>query len=753
MRATFFKPFRKSFVSIVIILSGYVVWACADGFWTDGEGSNYAPEAFVDSAYTPFFYSAMFYYDINYDTEHNSRFSNINVQDWSGYIGAAVKETELDFLLNKASKGCADSAAQYLTGEIKIVPSSISNFTIIRGINNEKIKRFFRYLVHAKACESFSVKEFKYWDYQKTETTVLDTAYSDVYDEMNSAFTASQDEFVRQRYWFQLIRYNYYFNEQAAITLFENHKNSFAKNTIYYRAMACAAGVFYKQKNYAKANYYYSLVFAGNDKLKTVAHWSFHPQQEADWQQTLALCTNNEERAALWQMLGIFYKDEKRSIQEIYKLDPKSARMDVLLTRLVNKNESGNNPYLYWEEKKINKEDRSALLQWLTQVADKGNTSNPFLWNVSVGYLYFINDNFSAAEAYYKKAGGQLPNTSLAANQLKLLVLLNRIGALNGIKPADEERLLPELKWLYAQNHQTALPEFRYYEAQRWIKETMAKKYKLQNDNLKAECFVSASEFYVNDKNIEQLKMLLTKKNQTSYEQFCASMSAKKAEDLWAFQAIRDAFGDNIDGAIKKMEKAGNDAAIVLAGNPFNGKIKDCHDCDHLAPQKIKYSKLAFLKKLKEMKDNIAKGSDIYNNAMLLGHAFYNMSHYGNARYFYESSVLGSGHYSPFSIDSVFMPLLTDNSLAKKYYRLALTKAADDEQKAKCNYMIAKCDRNKWYNQHYYTNKKNIYRYDDQIYIDWKIFDGLNKYSHTKYYQEVLKECGYFDIYLRAKNK
>ena len=83
MKATFLKRFRNSFVSILVILSGYIAWACADGFWGDGEGSNYAPEAFADSAYNPFFYSAMFYYDINHDTEHNSRFNNTNVQEWS----------------------------------------------------------------------------------------------------------------------------------------------------------------------------------------------------------------------------------------------------------------------------------------------------------------------------------------------------------------------------------------------------------------------------------------------------------------------------------------------------------------------------------------------------------------------------------------------------------------------------------------------------------------------------------------------
>lgn len=113
--------------------------------------------------------------------------------------------------------------------------------------------------------------------------------------------------------------------------------------------MAYCAGAYYRQKNYAQANYYYSLVFAAGDKLKTVAHFSFHPQEESDWNKTLQLARNNSEKATLWQLLGIHYADEARSIQAIYGLDPKSPRTDLLLTRLVNKIEQ-TDIYKYFPE-------------------------------------------------------------------------------------------------------------------------------------------------------------------------------------------------------------------------------------------------------------------------------------------------------------------------------------------------------------------------------------------------------------------
>jgi hypothetical protein len=159
MKTTFFKRFRKVFVSGLIVLAGYIAWACAGGDLVDGEDSNFAPEAFADSAYTPFFYSQMFYYDINYDTEHNSRFNNLNVQDWSNYLGDLANTTEVDFLINKASRGSIDSAMADLGNVYSVSPPATYSLGIVGKGKNEKVKSFFRYLAHAKACESFAVKE------------------------------------------------------------------------------------------------------------------------------------------------------------------------------------------------------------------------------------------------------------------------------------------------------------------------------------------------------------------------------------------------------------------------------------------------------------------------------------------------------------------------------------------------------------------------------------------------------------------
>ncbi len=105
------------------------------------------------------------------------------------------------------------------------------------------------------------------------------------------------------------------------------------------------------------------------------------------------------------------------------------------------------------------------------------------------------------------------------------------------------------------------------------------------------------------------------------------------------YQAVERALHGDLDNAISLMEKVNNGITAELLGNPFNGKIKDCHDCDHAAPQKIKYTKLSYLKKMKEMEQNVNNNTDVYNNALLLANAYYNMIYYGNARVFYHSPI------------------------------------------------------------------------------------------------------------------
>jgi hypothetical protein len=215
---------------------------------------------------------------------------------------------------------------------------------------------------------------------------------------------------------------------------------------------------------------------------------------------------------------------------------------------------------------------------------------------------------------------------------------------------------------------------------------------------------------------------------------------------------VRLCLDDKIDEAMVSLRHAIPDSGAALPGNPFNARINDCHDCDHEAPQKISYSRYGFLVKLRELKAKIAAGRDVYINAVLMGNAHYNITQFGNARAFFECAVIGDGDSQPEMIDTVFRGSLLSMSMAVRYYTLALGAAKTDEQKAKCQYLLAKCQRNDWYVQTFFNDPQyDEYEKQNRDFVAWDGFKALRQYAQTQYYKEVLRECGYFKTYLAKK--
>ena len=156
---------KRSSVKLMLILisgallCGGIALACADGWGEEYGVSNFTPEVFVDSTYSPFFYSQMFYYQIGHDESHNKRFNYDNVLEWSGYLNKGFIHDELEYLLLRANAAEIDSAEHYLSGQIKVLPDTMHSFILFKEINDKKVLAFLAYLQTAKKCEAFAVND------------------------------------------------------------------------------------------------------------------------------------------------------------------------------------------------------------------------------------------------------------------------------------------------------------------------------------------------------------------------------------------------------------------------------------------------------------------------------------------------------------------------------------------------------------------------------------------------------------------
>jgi hypothetical protein len=752
MKKDFLKKLLIAFSAISLLVYG-TIYACADGDWGWSFDSNFTPETFVDKSYSPLFLSTDVFYGIGFDTEHRTRFNSENIKDWSTYLEGKINEKDLTFFLtDSSSTDVADLNIYYKKGKTnKWTEKWNKKF----NINDSKIKNFLLFLNDAQIVETYSTQQFDSWNYDETTKPELLTDGNWI-KSIEKKYSDTKDPFLKNRYWFLSIKANFYSDRQVnGVSFFYQTEKTIPKNTLYYRALAYVAGVEYKQKHYAKSNFLYSQVFDKCPTMRVVSAYCFHPQEQKDWKQSLSMAKSDDEKAALWAIQG-YYNDDEKAIAEIYKLQPKNQHLDFLLTRLINNQENKIDQSFkdktVLENKKRTKDSiHKSTINLVNKIAESDKTSKPYLWNVAAGYLETLNGNFKQADKNFDKAESKMPKTPLAVNQVRLLRFVNNLSKIDQLNPENEKTILADLSWLYFELPKKPIENFRYENTSAWSKNYLAALYRSQKNTVMTEIFNNESRFYDNEKQLLDMKAFLSKANKTEIEKIGASFYEIKLADINYFQAVKATFENKVPEAIAFMKQSDKLQNTVFYGNPFLGNIKDCHDCDHQAAQKKKYTMLDFLMIIQKMQDNVEKKVDVYNNSLLLGHAFYNITHFGNGRLFYEGNIAGSGSTPDFFRDPI-RDMITNCSLAKAYYEKAFSAAKNSEQKTKTQYLMAKCERNDYYNKKYYSlNVSSWDIQDDKTnFIAWQGFQNIKaNYSKTKYYKEIINECGYFKTYVQ----
>lgn len=723
--------------SLLLLSGAGIVWACADIGGDDS--SAFAPEYFVNKHYSPFFYDGYNRYYEASDTaqiiDNNTRYNKLISGEWKTFLGSQLSPGQVDFLLFKAKQKQVDSLE-------KMVSKNLDG----RG------KTFFNYLPLAKDCESFTINTSDNW-YEKVPVKIPPASLE---KRINTALVTYHDQFIRERLWFQLVRYHYFQDTtgKKAIPSFYKYEKEFPRNLMYYRTLGYQAGAEYAEKNYALANYHYSLCYNYTWQMYIPSQWSFHPQEEADWKQTLKLAKTPEEKITLWHLLGID-NDPGRAIREIVKLNPRSEKLDLLLSRLINIAESspltlsvnkvdpGNHTASADAVKQGLANDRDMRL--IDSIGNLKQISKPYFWHMASGYLHYMHADYKAAKKYYLIAKQELPaNNKEIAAQYKLLNILLSVNTISHINAATEAQLVEPLTWLAdVRDNKQHVRDLRFTNALQWVTDTLGGMYRNQHDRIKANCFKTVPHIYTDSVAIDAIEKLMTKVNKTPFEKVMLRCYPVKLNQLYYQQALLVTYDGNIKAAIKFMEKADSLNKVPLPANPFNSRLNDCHDCEFGESAK-NYSPLKFLRTIQTLKDNLQAGRDQYNSALLLGGAFYNITHFGNSRAFFQND-LTSYTSQPEGYDDDYRDRFTSPEMATKYYTIALQNASTNEQKAKCAFLLSKCERNKYYNEH---PNPDSYGPAQEIPPAGKWFKELkNKYTATGYYKEILKECGYFKKY------
>lgn len=737
MKAKHFKTFILPSVSI-LACAAVTALACAGGEWDGSEGSMFTPHIIKQKQSVAFFRTLETPFYDGYDDPRTDAFGDKNKTEWASFFESKVSGEAISYWLYDASLTEIDQMIFDIKGKTADLNERSKKYSLKNTAPAAKATSFLYYTGFARRNETIA-RPADTWESRLSGVPVANMAQQ-IAGGLNFHAKAS-DPFIKERYAFQVERL-YFFNKEydKAISFFNENETSFSSgNSMKWRSLGYKAAALYRQKKYGESNLVYATIFDRYEPLRKSAYLSFHPLPKAEWNQCLALAKSTREKEVLWQLKGL-YGNEVEAMREILKLNPSSDLADLLLVRAVNI-EEGNMESTSYEDKKAGKvySVNKNLLAFLNETSASIQSPNAATWHLAAAYLNDIQGDYAQAEIQMKRAEKFAAANAMNKAQYHLIAVYGALKKTTAMNEKLEAAMLNDLKILFSKET-AGLENFRSIKAKSWTRRTLAELYLKKGETEKAELIfpgINTKQFDAID-NIKKMIAYYEKPNPSAFEKLFFEQASLQKYDYQELLGIRYAQQDKLEEALVALKAVG--AKETLYGNPFTIHIKDCHDCDHEAAQKTKYTKASFIEKMIEMKGiALSKPAEAAQNYFLVANGFYNMTYFGNARLFYDNRV----DNTIYEYEHAATPE-ENNDLALKYYLLALQNATDKEFKAKCTFMAAKCEQNA-----FFMNTPANFKGD---FKSGMYFASLKKdYSATTYYQEIIKECGYFKTYLGSR--
>jgi len=669
---------------------------------------------------------------------------SLNLQEWLRYFNQAIPDDELSFLVYEMPRPDVVALAIALEGNQnprgdrgRLAGRLLESLQ--RYPNRNRVRRVLQYLAFAKQVELIAMANAnRSWN---SGPLVPPPGLGIVQPLIATAEQQirGRDSFLTQRYRLQVMRLMYYGHQFSdAQKYFERYKGSFTdENSPKYRFMDLAAGAYYKDKKYGKANYLFSLVFDKFQPLKFSSYRSFHPMEDSDWQETLSLARTTHEKEVLWQLLGI-YADGLEAMEAIHALNPRSELLPLLLVREVTAADTrwtGNETRLRYygsggiggrPEREVLGPDR---VERIRKIADARKTRTPFLWLLATGHLLALSGDSKTAEEYILEAMKSLPSDPDIAAQAKMSLLFARVRTIRTIDHSAESWLATELDWLRGYVGGTAHESgnYRARTLNAWLLNQLRDVYGAGNDPMRALLLTDSpgSDDYRSVAGIDAIVAFIQKAD-TPLDRFLVRNYQYSVEELHEFRAINFLFTGNFSAAVDAFRLAGSAASQELRADPFMIHIKDCHDCDFSAPH-THYTKLSFAERMLALsKTAQGSGEQAALASFELANGLYNMSFFGNARDVYDTR---QSNLSPRIEKGGKLSPATQMDLTERHYLQAARLSTDTEFKTKATFLAAKAEQNGPNGKTHFQTLRDTY-------------------ANTKYYQEIIRECGYFRGFL-----
>jgi hypothetical protein len=703
------------------------------------ERSFFAPEIIDQPSANPFFLSCFTFYDGLYahETELSKNLFLLTSQEWESYLNGPFSTEDIGHWLSSNT----DQPGKSLMAKTPL---------------EDRMNRFSEYVSFAKKVEPFATRSWMYWqNNRKPLPNPEPKDFQSRIDEGNKFATLyANDKFLELHYRFQVLRLYFYSGDYAkVISYYQEHESIFrikavpASPSIAYRSLDLLAGAQFHLGKYAESNHLHSLIFDQFTPLKKESYLSFHPQEESDWAQSLALAKTTREKTVLWQLVGL-HEDSKRGMEEIFKLDPRSNLLPLLLVRLVNETEKEMKiDTIVGSTERVDPESISLV----KKIADSKKNNPLAVWEISLAYLYALDGDAGQSASYLAKADKLAGVRVDYQEQIRITRTLNLVRKLQAPNRTIETPLAGNLEELSEASSEKRKTRASYLVTT--LHQSLSQIYTAKNDFVRgflfAKHFLIADDLRSKDNSfLEQLLAFVKKPKPGPLDAYLIEKNSHRVnpESIRKVEALNDLYTGHFQEAADILKTL---PLYELSAGPFLMHMRDCHDCDHAA-YKSKLQVHTLNEFASQMADYSAKSKTSAEASYQLANGLYSMSFYGNSRdiFSYHGSNDDPEHHQTIP--------------AEKAYTQAANLSKDPEFKAKAIYMAARTMHNR---RQYFKYKglpagqeirdasitldgENLKSPDPWPEKEWYFRVLKEHYSNTSYYKDIIRECGYFRGYL-----
>ncbi|WP_066408860.1 hypothetical protein [Aliarcobacter skirrowii] len=556
----------------------------------------------------------------------------------------------------------------------------------------------------------------------------------------------TKNSFLKQRYFYIALRLSHYkdstknsldiYNKYSYLL---NNSNSIVKDWI----QGLYAGALVRNNEIAKGVYEFSKLFENSIN----SHLSFYNfkyiTSEEYFNELLNYAKNDDEKAKIYAIRALNYNSNVlEEMKNIYNIDKNSKWLDFLIFRELLKSQTLHNTY--GSAYKDYENENSEYIDFLKNI-DKDDR---YLVDLSLVHFNIYFKKYEESKKILDRLLVEFPNK----HELEVASYILYLNSLKSIDSSIEDEIYKRVSH-FNEN------EFDIYK---YTLNTLSNLYKNQNQDF--EKYLSDNFYYIEYKdldleNFKKFEMFLETKQDTKLREFLQTkfkkmVTANKSSFDFAKITVlinNLKFQEALDTNFEILDKT------KVEFNPFNGLIRGNNRSGKKEPFTIR----EFLQRVIKIENELEKNPNSVMDNFLLANSLYNLSHFGNINR--VTTVYRSNYL-------VHTPKLQEQklNLAINYYEKALENSKDIELNAKITYLIAKTklalfdlNYDKYPQENNWWKKNSVYNYgSDEFYEKFledsgsRYFNILqNNFKDTRYYNELIQECGDFKTYINRDNK